>query len=235
VLGAERWRRWSYDVKVRLVEETLQPSETVCGVARRHGVAKLAVHLASTRAKGNWAEMLRLLLFPSRRNLSRLRSRAAHPSRRLHRLRSKGLESSRLSSGAAVVSALTLTWTLRRCSRFLSSWDDDDSDPERRQGPDRDGPHRYAPRHAKPALTVQESLKCDPHAGVFYIFRGRSGDLVKILRHDGLGMSLKYLNVSMLTTTGRCLARPVTLHLDEMTRAAKTRNTFAASACRGLI
>lgn len=39
VLGAERRRRWSYDEKVRLVEETLQTGETVCGVARRHGVA----------------------------------------------------------------------------------------------------------------------------------------------------------------------------------------------------
>lgn len=39
VLGVERRRRWSYDEKVRLVEETLQAGETVCGVARRHGVA----------------------------------------------------------------------------------------------------------------------------------------------------------------------------------------------------
>ena len=39
VLGAERRRRWSYDEKVCLVEETLQTGETVCGVARRHGVA----------------------------------------------------------------------------------------------------------------------------------------------------------------------------------------------------
>jgi hypothetical protein len=38
--------------------------------------------------------------------------------------------------------------------------------------------------------TVQESLKRDPHAGDLYIFRGRHGDLVKILWHDGLGMSL---------------------------------------------
>jgi transposase len=40
VLGAERRRRWSYDEKVRLVEETLQAGETVCGVARRHGLAQ---------------------------------------------------------------------------------------------------------------------------------------------------------------------------------------------------
>ncbi|RZN06370.1 hypothetical protein CWO91_29420 [Bradyrhizobium genosp. SA-3] len=39
VLGAERRRRWSYGEKVRLVEVTLRPGETVCGVARRHGVA----------------------------------------------------------------------------------------------------------------------------------------------------------------------------------------------------
>ena len=40
VLGAERRRRWSYDEKVRLVEETSQAGETVCGVARRHGMAQ---------------------------------------------------------------------------------------------------------------------------------------------------------------------------------------------------
>jgi transposase len=39
ILGAERRRRWSHDEKVRLVEESLQAGETVCGVARRHGVA----------------------------------------------------------------------------------------------------------------------------------------------------------------------------------------------------
>jgi transposase len=40
------------------------------------------------------------------------------------------------------------------------------------------------------ALQVQESLKRDPHQGDLYIFRGRSGSLVKILWHDDFGMSL---------------------------------------------
>ena len=40
------------------------------------------------------------------------------------------------------------------------------------------------------ALQVQEGLKRDPHAGDFYVFRGRSGSLIKILWHDGIGMSL---------------------------------------------
>ena len=37
---------------------------------------------------------------------------------------------------------------------------------------------------------VQEQLKRDPHCGDLYIFRGRRGDLAKILWHDGLGLSL---------------------------------------------
>jgi transposase len=40
------------------------------------------------------------------------------------------------------------------------------------------------------ALQVQESLRRDPHAGDLYVFRGKRGDLLKILWHDGLGMSL---------------------------------------------
>ena len=40
------------------------------------------------------------------------------------------------------------------------------------------------------ALQVQQMLKRDPHGGDLYIFRGGRGDLIKILWHDGLGMSL---------------------------------------------
>jgi transposase len=40
------------------------------------------------------------------------------------------------------------------------------------------------------SLQVQEVLKRDPHAGDLYVFRGRRGDLIKILWHDGIGMSL---------------------------------------------
>ena len=40
------------------------------------------------------------------------------------------------------------------------------------------------------ALQVQEGLKRDPHAGDLYVFRGRRGDLIKIVWHDGLGLSL---------------------------------------------
>ncbi|AHE56580.1 IS66 family insertion sequence element accessory protein TnpB [Sphingomonas sanxanigenens] len=40
------------------------------------------------------------------------------------------------------------------------------------------------------ALLVQQGLKRDPHGGDLYVFRGRAGSLVKIVWHDGIGMSL---------------------------------------------
>ncbi len=40
------------------------------------------------------------------------------------------------------------------------------------------------------ALQVQEALGRDPHAGDLFVFRGRRGELLKILWHDGVGMSL---------------------------------------------
>lgn len=40
------------------------------------------------------------------------------------------------------------------------------------------------------ARLVQESLKRDPHAGYLYVFRGRRGDLIKIIWHDGQGACL---------------------------------------------
>ena len=40
------------------------------------------------------------------------------------------------------------------------------------------------------ALLVQETLKRDPHSGHLFVFRGRRGDLLKILWHDGQGQCL---------------------------------------------
>jgi transposase len=40
------------------------------------------------------------------------------------------------------------------------------------------------------SLQVQEGLGRDPHAGDVFVFRGRRGDLLKILWHDGIGLSL---------------------------------------------
>lgn len=40
------------------------------------------------------------------------------------------------------------------------------------------------------ALQVQESLGRDAHAGDLFVFRGSRGDRIKIIWHDGVGMSL---------------------------------------------
>jgi transposase len=40
------------------------------------------------------------------------------------------------------------------------------------------------------ALLVQETLKQNPHDGHLFVFRGRRGDLIKIIWHDGQGACL---------------------------------------------
>ena len=40
------------------------------------------------------------------------------------------------------------------------------------------------------ALLVQETLKRDPYGGDLFIFRGRRGDLIKIVWYDGQGACL---------------------------------------------
>ena len=56
------------------------------------------------------------------------------------------------------------------------------------------------------AMQVQESLHRDPHVGDLYVFRGKRGDLLKILWHDGLGMSLyaKRLERGKFISYGLC-------------------------------
>jgi len=40
------------------------------------------------------------------------------------------------------------------------------------------------------SLQVQEALGRDPFAGDLFVFRGRRGDFIQVLWHDGLGLSL---------------------------------------------
>lgn len=40
------------------------------------------------------------------------------------------------------------------------------------------------------SLTVQEVLKRDPHSGHLFCFRGRRGNLLKVIWHDGQGACL---------------------------------------------
>jgi len=40
------------------------------------------------------------------------------------------------------------------------------------------------------ALLVQETLRRNPHSGNLFVFRGRRGDLLKVLWHDGQDLCL---------------------------------------------
>lgn len=55
---------------------------------------------------------------------------------------------------------------------------------------DCDRPHRYASWHELAGLAGAGSLQARPARRRLYVFRGKSGKLIKILWHDGLGMSL---------------------------------------------
>lgn len=40
------------------------------------------------------------------------------------------------------------------------------------------------------AVLVQQALEDDPHSGAIFAFRGKRGDLVKLLWYDGQGLCL---------------------------------------------
>lgn len=76
------------------------------------------------------------------------------------------------------------------CGGSLVFWSADDPGSEQRPGVAGGRPDRHAARHERAGATGQEALKRDPHAGDLFVFRGRRGDMIKIIRHDGLGMLL---------------------------------------------
>jgi transposase len=52
------------------------------------------------------------------------------------------------------------------------------------------------------ALQVQEPLKRDPHVGDLCVFCGKSGKLIKVLWHDGFGMSLYPSGLNVVGSSG---------------------------------
>ncbi|TWB47271.1 hypothetical protein FBZ94_12025 [Bradyrhizobium sacchari] len=173
LLGAERRRGWSYDEKVRLVEETLQTGETVCGVASAtRWLTACCSPGVYKRARGRLGgdsvpALVPVEITPVAAPISSDVPQPASPPA----CAACRLESSRSSLAAAVAFALTVTWTLRRCSKCLSCCGDDDPESERRQGLDSHWPHRHASRHAKPGSYSSGDSERDPHAGDLYIYR----------------------------------------------------------------
>ena len=63
-------------------------------------------------------------------------------------------------------------------------------------------------------LQIQETLRMDPHCGHLFVFRGKRGDLLKAIWHDGQGACLfsKRLEKGRFqwpnTTEGSCQISP---------------------------
>ena len=80
------------------------------------------------------------------------------------------------------------------------------------------------------ALQVQETLGRDPHAGDLFVFRGRAGDQIQIIWHDGLGMSLYAKRLER----GRQLLDQLELQLEGLeATAAEDEVATAAAAAQG--
>src|SRR4051812_5891435 len=186
VVDTGRRRRWSEDEKLKIVLESLQAPRQVAATARRYGVS-------------------RSLLLRWRRSFR------PEPKDAAHRLRTgnggRGIRSGALSSRAG---------QQRRDDRDRVCCRGSDADhgySRRGHAEGRDGgagrwTHTVIPISSgvrvwiatghtdmrrgmnSLALLVQEAFTRDPHGGDLYVFRGRSGKLIKILWHDGLGMSL---------------------------------------------
>ena len=86
------------------------------------------------------------------------------------------------------------------------------------------------------ALQVQETLGRDPFAGDLFVFRGARGDLIKVLWHDGLGLSLYAKRLergrfvwppSMAAPSARPSARGAHLHLGRTARLHARRDRLA--------
>lgn len=80
------------------------------------------------------------------------------------------------------------TWRYWRGCSILCRGDDPGS--VRRAGVDLGRSHGHALRHELVGLAHPAGAAARPHAGDLYVFRGKSGKLVKIFWYDGLGASL---------------------------------------------
>ncbi len=78
----------------------------------------------------------------------------------------------------------------RRFGGCSTPWRADDPAAGQRAGVAGHRPHRHAQGFSSLGLIVQETLKRDPHGGHLFVFRGRRGDLIKVIWHDGQGACL---------------------------------------------
>ena len=173
ITGPERRRRWSAEQKRAIVAESLAPGAVVTEIARRADICPGQIYRwrREVRVGSGFAQVLippvgdgaECPAAPAIEPRVCGQSSAAHP----------GLNSSWVGGGRgqSVIRAMIPVPSGVRVWLAVGHTD-------MRRGMN------------SLALQVQEGLKRDPHAGDLYVIRGKRGHLIKILWHDGIGMSL---------------------------------------------
>jgi transposase len=179
ITSVERQRRWSAAEKERLVATTLEPGASVTAIAREAGIAPGQLYGWRRRQLRTGASngFVPVRIAPGgcggrrsrRRNdrdrLCDRRKDAGHGSDRRRDADGRGGGASWWRAAMIGVPSGGRVWIAT-------------GHTDMRRGMN------------SLALLVQEAFKRDPHGGDLYVFRGRNGKLIKILWHDGLGMSL---------------------------------------------
>ena len=185
--GVERRRRWSRDEKMRILSESLEPGAKVAEVARRNDVASsvLFAWRRQARLPAATTTMVPVMIAETGGAVP------ADPTRRRTRgpAKERGLIEIDLGSGRRVrvdagVDARRARPGARRSEPSMIAFPSGvrvwlaTGHTDMRKGFD------------GLSLLVQETLKRDPHDGHLFVFRGRRGDLIKVIWHDGQGMCL---------------------------------------------
>ena len=190
ITSVERRRRWSREEKERLVAASLEPGVSSSEVARSAGI-----HVSQLF---RWRKELCQISAPSVPQFIPVEVVAALASRPIP------VEPPPAPPGRARrASIVTIELGGGRRIRVESDVDTEALRPDPRCGgaamiPVPSGVKVWLAtghtdmRKGFPGLSlmVQETLKRDPHSGHLFCFRGRQGDLIKVIWHDGQGACL---------------------------------------------
>jgi transposase len=162
VVETGRRRRWSDDEKLRIVTESFQAPRAISSTARRHGISR---SLLMTWRRAFGPEPISPQGEQSGFARVVLAAGSSGDCRCRRRFGRPGAGAAGSGASMIPISSSARIWIATGYTDMRKGM----------QGL---------------SLLVQESLGRDPFAGDVFVFRGRSGSLIKALWHDGIGLSL---------------------------------------------
>ena len=184
VVERGRRRRWSDEQKLKIVVESLSGPRQVAATARRHGIScsQLVTWRRAFQAEPAGTPSAPTFV-PAVIAPAAAEAQPAEP-RPDARAAASRMEIVLASSRRIVVGADVDGEALAVSLLF---WSGDDPRPERRAGMACDRAQRHAEGLSRPVALGPEVLRRDPLRGHLFCFRGRRGDLLKVIWHDGQG------------------------------------------------